>query len=52
MDKRAKTVAIPSMLTKLLGLCLFMDYPEDLSSGVKPFILGQHTPYVHKAFVT
>ena len=48
MGIRAPTIATPSLLKLVLVLGFWMENRDDLTTGLHPFVLGQHTPTVCK----
>ena len=46
------TVATPPLLKKVMTLGVWMQYPEDLTSGIQPFVLGQHTAPQRESVLT
>ena len=48
MDLRAPTIATPSLLKLVLALGFRMESRDDLTTGLHPFVLGQHTATVRK----
>ena len=48
MGLRAPTIATPSFLKLVLALGFSMESRENLTTGLHPFILGQHTTTFHK----
>ena len=48
MGLRAPTIATPSLLNLVLALGFRMDSRDNLTTGLHPFVLGQHTATVHK----
>ena len=48
MGLRAPTIATPSLLKLVLALGFRMESRDDLTTGLHPFVLGQHTATVHK----
>ena len=44
----APTIAAPSVLTLVLALGFRMESRDDLTTGLHPFVLGQHTVMVSK----
>ena len=45
---RAPTIETPSLLKLVLTLGFWMKIRDDLTTGLHPFVLGQHTATVHK----
>ena len=48
MGLRAPTIATPSLLNLALALRFRMESRYDLTTGLHPFVLGQHTATVRK----
>ena len=48
MGLRAPTIATPSLLNLILALGFRMESRDDLTMGLHPFVLGQHTATVRK----
>ena len=48
MGLRAPTIATPSLLKLVLALGFRMESRDDLTTGLHPFVLGQHTATVCK----
>ena len=48
MGLRAPTIATPSLLKLVLALGFRMESRDDLTTGLHPFVLGQHTATVRK----
>ena len=48
MELQAPTIAIPSLLKPVLAIRFRVDTCNDLTMGLRPFILGQHTSTVRK----
>ena len=48
MGLRAPTIATPSLLNLVLALGFRMESRENLTTGLHPFVLGQHTATVRK----
>ena len=48
MCPRAPTIATPSLLKLVLALAFRMEIQDDLTTGIHPFVLGQHTATVRK----
>ena len=48
MGLRAPTIATPSLLKLVLALGFRMESRDDLTIGLHPFVLGQHTATVRK----
>ena len=48
MGLRAPTIATPSLLKLVLALGFRMEIRDDLTTGLHPFFLGQHTATVRK----
>ena len=48
MGLRAPTIATPSLLKFVLALGFRMESRDDLTTGLHPFVLGQHTATVRK----
>ena len=48
MGLRAPTIATPSLLKLVLALGFKMESGDDLTTGLHPFVLGQHTATVRK----
>ena len=48
MGLRTRTIATPSLLNLLLVLRFRMEIRDDLTTGLHPFVLGQHTATVRK----
>ena len=42
------TIAMPSLFKLVLVLCFWMESRDDLTTGLHPFVLGQHTATVRK----
>ena len=48
MGLSAPTIATPSLLKLVLALGFWMESRDDLTTGLHPFVLGQHTATVRK----
>ena len=48
MGLHAPTIATPSLLKLVLALGFRMESRDDLTTGIHPFVLGQHTATVRK----
>ena len=48
MGLRPPTIATPSLLKLVLALGFRMESRDDLTTGLHPFVLGQHTATVRK----
>ena len=48
MGLRTPTIATLSLLKLVLALGFRMESRDDLTTGLHPFVLGQHTATVHK----
>ena len=48
MGLRTPTIATPSLLKLVLALGFRMESRDDLTMGLHPFVLGQHTATVRK----
>ena len=48
MGLRAPTIATPSLLKLVLALGFKMESRDDLTTGLDPFVLVQHTSTVRK----
>ena len=48
MGLRATTIATPSLLKLVLALGFWMESWNNLTTGLHPFVLGQHTATVRK----
>ena len=48
MGLRAPTIVTPSLLKSVLALGFWMESWDDLTTGIHPFVLGQHTATVRK----
>ena len=48
MGLRAPTIATPSLLKLVLALRFRMESRDDLTTGIHPFVLGQHLTTVRK----
>ena len=48
MGLRAPTIATPSLLKLVLALGFRMEIRDDLTMGIHPFVLGQHTATFRK----
>ena len=48
MGLRAPTIATPSLLKLVLAMGFSMESRDDLTTGIHPFVLGQHTARVRK----
>ena len=46
MGLRTPTIATPSLLKLGLALGFRMESQDDLTTGIHPFVLGQHTAMV------
>ena len=50
MGLRAPTIATPSLLKLVLALGFRMESRDNLTTGLYPFVLGQHMTTVRKFF--
>ena len=48
MGLRAPTIATPSLLNLVLGIGFRMEIRDNFTTGLHPFVLGQHTATVKK----